>query len=138
MDASSTAIARLAEAIGYPAEIPAGARRFTFVVDGNPLEAVEEAGRLRFVKVLQAGTDAEGALVRLAGYATGRILKEEAVFAWDPTLEAPILWQDVPATADGAVLRRFFEVFTASCDWWAARTVDEPVYSRVPEMMILP
>ena len=53
--------------------------------------------------------------------------------------EAAILWQDVPASASDERLRLFFEVFTASCDWWAERVKEaltpEPVF---PEMVIMP
>ena len=137
MNHETTAITRLAQAIGYPEEIPAGARSFVFQVDGYAVEAVEEAGRLRLAcRFPQVGE--EGDLVRLAGYATGRFLKEEAVVAWDPEAEALMLWQDVPATTGEALLRRFFEVFMMSCDWWRARVEDAVVVSHMPEMVILP
>ena len=137
MDHETTALARLAEAIGYPAEIPAGARVFTLLVDGAEIDAEVERGRLRLSWRFPAPRE-EGDLARLAGYAAGRMLKEEAVLAWDPAAEAALLWQDVPVAADGPLLRRFFEVFTASRDWWAARVEGDPVLARVPEMMILP
>ena len=137
MTDETTATARLARAIGYPEEIPPGARSFVFQVDGHAVEAAEESGRLRLACHLPRPGE-EGDLVRLAGYATGRMLKEEAVFAWDPEAETAMLWQDVPATAGDALLRRFFEVFMTSCDWWAARIGDAPAVSRIPEMVILP
>lgn len=137
MTHETTAIARLARAIGYPEEIPAGARAFVFRVDGHAVESVEEAGRLRlacrFPQVVE-----EGDLVRLAEYATGRILKEEAALAWDPEAEVPVLWQEVPVTTGDALLRRFFEVFMMSCDWWRARVENAAVVSHMPEMVILP
>ena len=137
MNHETTAIARLAKAIGYPEEIPSGARAFVFQVDGHAIEVVEEAGRLRVAcRFPQVGE--EGDLVRLAGYATGRILKEEAALAWDPEAEAPMLWQDVPSSTGDALLRRFFEVFMMSCDWWRARVEDAAVVSHMPEMVILP
>ena len=137
MNHEMTATARLAQAIGYPEEVPAGARSFVFLADGHAIEAVEDAGRLRLTCRFPQGGE-EGDLVRLAEYATGRLLKEEAVFAWDPEAEAPMLWQDVPAAAGDALLRRFFEVFATSCDWWMARVGDAAVVSRLPEMVILP
>ena len=78
-------------------------------------------------------------MARLAGYAAGRILKEEAVLAWDPEAECPILWQDVSESASAEQLKIAFEVFCASCDWWLARA-DEAGGERVvfPGMMIRP
>ncbi|MDO5318326.1 MAG: type III secretion system chaperone [bacterium] len=137
MDHETTAIARLARAIGYPEEVPAGTRSFVFQVDGHAVESVEEAGRLRLACRFPQVQE-EGDLVRLAGYATGRLLKEEAVIAWDPEAEVPMLWQDVPVTTGDALLRRFFEVFMMSCDWWRARVEDAAVVSHMPEMVILP
>lgn len=137
MNLETTAIARLARAIGYPEDVPAGACSFVFQVDGHAIESVEDAGRLRLTcRFPQVGEDED--LVRLAEYATGRFLKEEAVLAWDPVAETVILWQEVAATANDALLRRFFEVFMTSCDWWTARTEDGAVFSSVPEMVILP
>lgn len=127
----------MASAIAYPEEIPADVRAFTFLVDGRDVEAVEDENRLRLTWHLPPMRE-EGDLARLAGYATGRMLKEEAVLAWDPSADAAILWQDVPVTADGALLRRFFEVFLMSCDWWAARVADAATVAQVPEMVILP
>lgn len=137
MDNGTTALARLATAIGYPEEIPAGARAFTFLVDGREVEALEENDRLRLSWRLPH-VDEDGGLARLAGYATGRILKEEAALAWDPVADAVVLWQDVAVRTSDALLRRFFEVFLMSCDWWAARVEDAAVVSHMPEMVILP
>ena len=53
-----------------------------------------------------------------------RILKEEAVLAWDERASVCILWQDVQDNAEGAELTRFFESFMDSCDWWLARAVE--------------
>lgn len=136
MEYETTALARLARAIGYPEEVPAGARVFVFQVDDYAVEAMEKEGRLRLVWRLPQAEE-EG-LVRLAGYATGRLLKEEATLAWDPAEEAPILWQEVQATAGDSLLCRFFEVFMASCDWWRARVEDATVVTHMPEMVILP
>ena len=130
-------IARLAQAIGYPEEIPAESRVCVFKVDGQDVEVVEEVGRLVFTRVLSTDPD-EAALSRLAGYAAGRILKEEAVLAWDPSRSALILWQGVSASASDTVLRRVFEVFATSCDWWVARVRDDEAVSSIPPMMIRP
>ncbi len=134
----ATALERFTQAIDYPEAPPAGASAFTLVVDGDAVEATVAGGRLRLVKTLR-GEEGDLSLSALAGYAAGRLLKEEAVLAWDAAREAPILWQDVEATADATQLRRFFEVFATSCDWWAARAHETRQEApRVPEMMIMP
>ena len=133
----SGAVARLAAAIDYPEAVPDEATAFFFVVDGRPLRAVEEAGRLTLRAVVVASPEEE-ALERFAGYAVGRLLKESAVLAWDPEEEALILWQGIPATAVGGVLRRFFEVFATSLDWWVARMRDQDEFSTIPQMVIRP
>ena len=139
-----TAVERLAEAIGYPETVPGGALSFTFTVDGTEIAARESGGRLLLERCLwqTADGDDETALrlpATLARYAAGRILREEATLAWDPNRDAAILWQDIPAAAPAERLRRFFEVFTASCDWWAERVKEtltpEPAF---PEMVIMP
>lgn len=133
----ATALERFVQVLGYPGSVPAGARTFTLVVDGGEIEAEERDGRLVLTKALCAAE--EGAdLAALAGYAAGRMLKEEATLAWDAAREAPILWQDVAAGAGAAQLRRFFEVFAASCDWWEARAREVRDRQRMPEMVIVP
>ena len=139
-----TAVERLAEAIGYPEAVPGGTMAFAFTVDGAEIAARESGGRLLLERLLwQAADGGDETAARipatLARYAAGRILREEATLAWDPNREAAILWQDVPASAPTERLRLFFEVFAASCDWWAERVKEaltpEPVF---PEMVILP
>ena len=139
-----TAVERLAEAIGYPEAVPGGAVSFAFAVDGTEIAARESGGRLVLERCLWTTADGDDeTAVRipatLARYAAGRVLREEATLAWDPNREAAILWQDVPASAPAERLRRLFEVFTASCDWWAERVKEaqtpEPVF---PEMVIVP
>ena len=130
-----TAIERLAGAIGYPDAVPAGATEFVLKVDGAEMRAHEEGGRLILEQALEAADDQ---VVQLAEYAAGRILREEAVLAWDPTKGTPILWQGIAATATDDQLKRFFEVFAASCDWWRARTEAAPESVSIPTMMIRP
>lgn len=133
----ATALERFVQVLGYPGSVPVGARTFTLVVDGGEIEAEERDGRLVLTKALCAAEE-EADLAALAGYAAGRMLKEEAVLAWDAVREAPILWQDVAAGAGAAQLRRFFEVFAASCDWWEARAREVRDRQRMPEMVIVP
>ena len=133
------ALTRFAQAIGYPADVPAEASDHVFLVDGGEIAASEADGRLRLVKDLCAAGDGGAVdLAALAGYAAGRLLKEEATLAWDAAREMPVLWQDVAASADDAQLRAFFEVFAASCDWWLARVQEGRDRGRVPELMIVP
>ena len=130
------AIGALARAIGYPEEVPPDSRSFSFSVDGGRVEASVERGRLTLVRGLSASADVD--LAQFAGYAAGRVLREEAALAYDPGDDRLILWQDVPADADAGLLRRFFEVFAASCDWWLARLDESGHAASIPEMTIRP
>jgi len=130
------AVVALAKAIGYPEEIPAETLSFAFSVDDARISAVEEGGRLVLTRELAAADDVD--LVQFAQYAAGRLLKEEAVLAYDPQADRLILWQDVPASSEAELLKRFFEVFTASCDWWQARVRGSERACIIPDMMIRP
>jgi len=140
----NSSIERLAKIIEYPETVPAGATSFSFAVDDGEVTARETGGRLLLSRVLWRASEATDALsarlpVDLAGFAAGRILREEAVLAWDPKEESVILWQDASAALPDEKLRRFFEVFLTSCDWWFDRvrgaSEEEPHF---PEMMIMP
>lgn len=131
-----TAVDALAKAIGYPEEVPLGSASFAFSVDGGTVEASVEKDRLLLTRDLSAASDVD--LAQFAGYAAGRVLREEATLAYDPAADRVILWQDLPATADAALLRRFFEVFAASCDWWLARVRGAEAAAAIPELMIRP
>ena len=130
------ALENLCEAIGYPDPLPAGAESFQLRVDGVAVAARLMNGRLVLSREI---TRVEADLPKLASYAAGRLLREEAVLAWDENAEACILWQECPANASSSQLLRFFETFLASCDWWLARVADlavEPV--ATPAMVIIP
>ena len=131
-----TAIRSLATAIGYPEEVNTASESFVFSVDGGRIEASVERGRLVLARELASSGDID--LAQFAGYAAGRVLREEAVLAYDPTDDRLILWQDMPVDADAGILRRFFEVFAASCDWWLARVDGASPAASVPEMTIRP
>ena len=129
-------IARLIDAIGYPERAPGDVSSFTLRVDGQEILAEERDGRLILSRKL---TEDDALLPSLAGYAAGRMLREEAVLAADPGVSGAFLWQDAPATADAPALVRLFEAFLDSCDWWRARVAgdaDKP--EAVPAMMIRP
>ena len=133
-----TAIERLAEAIGYPDKIPEGAVVATLRVDDAEVSAAVAGDRLVLSQRL---TGDAGNLPALAGFAAGRMLREEAVLAYGDG--AAFLWQDAPANAGEQALVRLFESFMDSCDWWRERVAerrDEGAAAGVPlaEMMIRP
>jgi len=134
-------IAGLAKAIGYPQEVPAEAVSFAFVVDDREIVARIAEGGLEFSCTLLSGEAldrAEDALVRLAGYAAGRLLKEDATLAWDPNARAVVLWMRTPAEGAGDA-RRAFEAFCTSVDWWSDRVSEEDLgHVGVPETVIRP
>ena len=130
------ALERLCEAIAYPESLPDGSTSFRLQVDGGDVLARLLGKRLVLSRVLDRD---EEDLPRLAAFAAGRILKEEAVLAWDERASACILWQEMPDTADTPQLVRFLESFLASCDWWLTRAGElnapPPVF---PDIVIRP
>ena len=113
-------IDRLPKAIGYPAdEVKSDGGSITLVVDGYAVRASERRGRL--ILSCSLGNPSDEDLQRFASYATGRMLREEAALAWDPVARELVLWQAVPAQATDEQMRRVFEVFCVSCDWWGER-----------------
>ena len=129
---------RLVAAIGYPSdEVLSENGVLQLLVDGEKIEVREGEGRLVLSRALGPFDDA--GMQRMAGYASGRMLKEDAVLTWDPASDGLVLWQDVPSGASDGQLKRVFEVFCASCDWWLARAGEENAAGeQVPEMMIRP
>ena len=111
------AIERLAQAIGYPETIPEGAVSFEFRVDDVPIVARMQGGALQ----LRWAFPPDLELGKLVGFAAGRLLREEAVLAWDPASERAILWQGAPKGADDRALVRTFQAFLNSRDWWDER-----------------
>ena len=132
---AKTAIERMAEAIGYPDRMSEGALLATLRVDGAEVTAAVTGERLVLSQRL---TDDADKLPLLAGYAAGRMLREEAVLAYGDG--AAFLWQDVSARAGDQALVRLFESFMDSCDWWRARVegTREKERAEFPEMMIRP
>ena len=130
-----TAIERLAEAIGYPDRIPEGALAATLRVDGAEVSAAVTGDR---IVLSQRLADEADKLPVLAGYAAGRMLREEAVLAYGDG--AAFLWQDAPADAGEHALVRLFESFMGASDWWRARVEAPRVEEKTefPEMMIRP
>ncbi len=133
---ASQAIRRLIEAIGYPEGVPEGEGVVVLRVDGERVRVAELGGQLVLSKVLDRAEEDLGAL---AGFAVGRMLREEAVLAWDAREEAVILWQGVPVGMGAEGLRLFFEAFMDSCDWWQERaTALHAPPPAFPQMVIHP
>lgn len=134
-----SAIDRLSEAIAYPVqELKRGTSTAEFLVDGGVVRAEEVQGKLRFVRKL--GAAAGSGFAQLAGFAAGRMLKEEAVLAWDPQARGLMLWQEVPTSGSDELLQREFDLFLDSCDWWESRMKELADRGGKPiaEMVILP
>ena len=130
--------ARLARAIGYPDVLAADAAQATLLVDGAEVVASDEGGRA-LLQAAVAAAPSDQMLASLAGFAAGRVLREEAVLAYEPKADAALLWQAAPQGADALALRAFFRAFTASWDWWRARVSElESPKPSFPEVMIRP
>lgn len=129
-------IKRLATAINYPEQVPERATVFVFRVDGGNIIA-EIVGRRLVVKRVLEIDDED--LPRFAEYAAGRLLREEAVFAWDERAEQLILWQELPMQARPAEIVTAFEDFVDSCDWWLQRANERQMPPTVfPDILIRP
>lgn len=126
----------MAEAIGYPDKVPDDVLSFVFRIDGAEIKAFSSGESVRLVCEIDAGEDD---LPALADWAVGRMLREEATLAAAPSGK-PFLWQEASAKADGPSLRRFFEKFLDSCDWWRARAEEKESGGapRFPSVMIRP
>lgn len=130
------ALEKLHETINYPDALPEGAKAFSFVVDDGDVKARLYDGKLILSRVISHDDEA---LQRLAAFAAGRLLREDAVLAWDERSETLILWQECPDNASAHELKSFMESFLASCDWWLERfseiNVPAPAF---PDIVIRP
>ena len=110
-------IERLLTAISYPDRAGVETSRALLRIDENEV-IVEEKGRyLRLTTFLDIS---ENELAEFAGYVPGRIYRDGATLAVGADGKA-FLWQDVLTAMDESALRRTFEAFLASCDWWRDR-----------------
>ena len=109
---------RLCEAVGYPDKPGAGAHSFTMRVDEGDVLVRIMGKRLVLSRIIDRNL---GDLPKLASYATGRMLIEDAVLAWDERADACILWQECNETDSNQELVHAFQKFMDSCDWWVAR-----------------
>ncbi|MCQ2403964.1 MAG: CesT family type III secretion system chaperone [Lentisphaeria bacterium] len=130
------AIRHLCDAIEYPDEVPEEDGVCLLRVDGGDVRALVRNGRLVLSKVISRE---EKDLVRLAAFAAGRILREEAILAWDERAAVCILWQEISAEAESVELKKFFESFMDSCDWWQTRKSEfEVPQAAFPNIVIRP
>ncbi len=127
---------RLTDALNYPEGVPAGAADFQFFVDGLEIHASQQSGGILLRFMLDCS---EELLPDFAQYAAGRLLREDAVLAWDNSSSRLFLWQVLPDTADAGMLRQGFEKFADSCEWWLARCAEKEVpRSVLPDVLIRP
>ena len=130
-------VRRCLTAIGYPAEeISAVLSSSLFAVDGLAMRVVGEPGGVRFEFPL-GGVDA-AALVRLGSFASGRLTRDDAVFAFDPVEGSAFIWQRVARVDDDREIRHAFEGFAVSAEWWHDRCESASSSDDIPEMVIRP
>ena len=130
-------ISKLARAIGYPDKVADdGLVVYTFRVDGWEIIAENIGNRIVLKHYLDVTSDD---LPQFASYVAGRLLREEAVLAWDDKMQKAVLWREIPPQADSSEMRAAFEEFADSCEWWMQRVmeIDAPK-SVFPDIMIRP
>lgn len=129
-------ISKLAVAIGYPEEVADNSSVYAFRVDGWEIIAEKPAGRLILKCYLDIGYDD---LPEFASYVAGRLLREEAVLAWDDKAQNAVLWREIPENANSAAMKEAFEEFADSCEWWMQRLSDIRAPENVfPDILIRP
>ena len=101
------------KAIGYPDRMPEGSVSSTLRVDGMEVLAEERGGRIVLSYAL---TQEASFLPLLAGYAAGRMLREDAVLASDRS--QAFLWQDAPSSSGAREMVRLFETIVYSLVLW--------------------
>jgi hypothetical protein len=129
-------ISKLASAIGYPDKVADSLVVYAFRVDGWEIIAENIGNRIVLKHYLDVTSDD---LPLFASYAAGRLLREEAVLAWDDNAQKAVLWREIPPNADHPMMKEAFEDFADSCDWWSQRVaeIDAPK-SVFPDIMIRP
>jgi hypothetical protein len=129
-------ISKLASAIGYPERVADGSPVYAFRVDGWELIAETMGNRL----VLKRYLDVDyGDLPLFASYVAGRLLREEAVLAWDDKSQKALLWREIPPNANPSEMKNAFEEFADSCEWWMQRVLDiHAPKSLFPDVLIRP
>lgn len=133
---TALSVRRLAEAIGYPESLTSEEGGCMLRVDGHAIRAVAVPGRVMLRYALACP---EERLREFAEYAAGRVLREDAVLAWDSRASELFLWIDIPEDADAETVRRAFEGFADACDWWSARAAETEVPTTAfPDILIRP
>lgn len=128
-------IHRLAQAIGYPETVPEGVHTYAFRVDGDVYTAEQLGARCVIRRRFQVE---DATLLRLASFTAGRLLREDAVLAWDDHSQELELWQEIPM-GRAPEMAAAFGAFVNACEWWMARVAEEEIPRSVfPEMMIQP
>jgi hypothetical protein len=129
-------ISKLASAIGYPERVADGSPVYAFRVEGWELIAETMGNRL----VLKRYLDVDyGDLPLFASYVAGRLLREEAVLAWDDKSQKALLWREIPPNANPSEMKNAFEEFADSCEWWMQRVLDiHAPKSLFPDVLIRP
>lgn len=121
-------------AIGYPEdEVLREGDGLSLVVDDREIRLRERNSMI----VLEHRLGSES-VEKLAEYAAGRLMKEEAYLAFDGESGEAVLREELPGNALPTTMRKVFELFTASVDWWSARAAELKSQERIPEMMIRP
>lgn len=129
-------IKQLAQAIHYPEQVSDQASVYVFRVDGGDIVAEIVGRRLVLKRVLEVS---EEELPRFAEYAAGRLLREDAVFAWDDRADQAILWREMPMQGRAVEIVAAFEDFVDSCDWWIQRVNELQAPPTVfPDILIRP
>ena len=129
-------ISKLASAISYPEKVSQGLSVYAFRVDGWEIIAEKLAGRLILKCYLDVGYDD---LPKFASYVAGRLLREEAVLAWDDKTQKAVLWREIHENSNPAAMKEAFEEFADSCEWWMQRLSDIRAPESVfPDILIRP
>ena len=125
-------------AVGYPDTEGDDSSGAKLLVDGTEISVTPSPSgdKLRLSRQLEA---AGSELEELASYVPGRILREEATLAVSDNGKA-YLWQEASTSLDERELRRFFEIFLDSCDWWRSRleALHNQSSTRFPDILIRP
>lgn len=129
-------IQALLTAIEYPEEVLEVGGVAVLRVDGEAVRVQVVGKQLVLSQIIDR---AEEDVPELAALATGRILRDEAVLAWDAREAAMIVWQALAPEAGAQALAAGFERFMDVCDWWRERAsalhAPPPAF---PEMVIHP
>ena len=113
---TTTRLEHFLKSVGYPDRVSEGSSSFTMRVDGMEIVAKESNGRIILSYLLSGVSEI---VPTLCSYASGRILREDAVLTCDKS--SVFLWQDAQTSFSEREMVRFFETFVDSCDWWRER-----------------